>query len=710
MVNQKIRRGEAIMSLSKISPSNREKENQSLNAIYNSIDKNESIIFNSGAGAGKTYALIESLRYVINKYGKNLKEHNQKIICITYTNVATEEVKERLGNTDLVLVSTIHERIWGLIKDYKKELVQIHKEKLKDEIDNLEEELEKEKKYEKYRELDSEQKENFKKIMIESQELFFQNYSVRATELRNIFQKRLNEFPDILKSVDNFKKIVSAIYKIKNYTKCYENIRLNKQGYKSVEYNSTYNRDQLYKMRISHDTLLEYGLKIIEKYDLLKQIIIDKYPFIFIDEYQDTNEKVVLIMSYLQNYARKIGHKNFIGYFGDTAQNIYNDGIGRRITEIHSDLKTIDKEFNRRSTKEVIDIINRIRNDGINQVSIYDDCEGGSVKFYTGNPNDVKVFIDKYEHQWGITPNNKLHCFVLTNKTVAEFSGFENIYNIFKETNKYSGINYNQLNTELLSNDLLKLGEIPNLLFKVVELKNNLENGQTPVIDILHKSIYKDMNILDLRKLIELLKKNNGKTLGEYIKSISTMYSKDVEEKYKKVIDIIFDIKDISFEKFKNYLLEKLFPNILDDDIEKANETIQKILEINMCEYNLWYKYILNKHEDKIIYHTYHGTKGLEFDNVIIIMENAFGRSEAYFNFFFENYSHSHTLEGKNKHKFEQIQNLLYVSCSRAIKNLRVLYIDDVTNFKNNIEKIFGRTDKFIENYSENTLYESLFV
>ncbi|MNP46568.1 hypothetical protein D3C76_1405760 [compost metagenome] len=120
-----------------------------------------------------------------------------------------------------------------------------------------------------------------------------------------------------------------------------------------------------------------------------------------------------------------------------------------------------------------------------------------------------------------------------------------------------------------------------------------------------------------------------------------------------------------------------------------------------MDEYDLWYRYILNKHKDSVIYHTYHGTKGLEFDNVIIIMENAFGRTKDYFNLFFESYLRSQTLEADNKHKFEQIQNLLYVSCSRAIKNLRILYVDDITSFSSNIEIIFGQTHQFRETYYE---------
>lgn len=95
-----------------------------------------------------------------------------------------------------------------------------------------------------------------------------------------------------------------------------------------------------------------------------------------------------------------------------------------------------------------------------------------------------------------------------------------------------------------------------------------------------------------------------------------------------------FWFENITFELFKNHLIEKLFNNILDDDVDRATATIQKILEVDIVEYGLWYKFIMDKQEEKVIYHTYHGTKGREFDNVIIIMENAFGRNHNYFNFF----------------------------------------------------------------------------
>ncbi|WP_077369223.1 UvrD-helicase domain-containing protein [Anaerosalibacter sp. Marseille-P3206] len=679
------------MSLTIISQSNKEKEEKILKTIYDCIDKKESIIFNSGAGSGKTYSLIESLRHVIKKYGNNLKRHNQKVICITYTNVATEEVKTRLGKTDMVLVSTIHERIWEIIKDYKSQLVEIHKDKIVEEIGKLKQDIDSKKEYERFRELSDDKKEQFKNIMLENKQLFYQNYDKNAADFRDVFKILLNDYYDLLRNINYFKKTVNTIYKIDNYSNCYENMALNKEGYRYVEYNSTYNRDQLHKMRISHDTLLEYGLKMVEKYDLLKQIIIDKYPYIFIDEYQDTNIKVVEIMNYLQNYAIKIHHNIFIGYFGDIAQNIYSDGVGGKIFQIHSNLKPVYKEFNRRSRKEVIDVINKIRNDEIKQISIYSDCVGGSVKFYSGGSINIERFINNHIDEWNVSSKNQLHCLVLTNETVAKYSGFYNIYNVFKETKKYSGINYELLNTELLSNDLSKLGEIPLLLFKIIRFKNNIDYGQVTISEIIPKSLHDKMNLLELRKIIGLLRQNNGNTLGQYVESILATYSQDIKDKYKIVIGQLFDFENVSYEMFKNYLLEKLFPSLLDDDIGEANAVIQKLLDIRMYEYNLWYTYILNKQEGEVIYHTYHGTKGLEFNNVIIIMENAFGKSTNYFNFFFQNYMKSQLLIGKDKNKFEQIKNLLYVSCSRAINNLSILYLDDVSTFKDEIEEIFGK-------------------
>lgn len=677
--------------LSKVSKENKEKEMKLLEAIFECIENNRSMIFNSGAGAGKTYALIEGLKYVIRKHGEVLDRHNQKIICITYTNVAADEVKERLGNTDLVQISTIHERIWNIIKNYQEQLVQIHKEKLIEEIDRLHQNL---LDNDKYQALNEQQKIDLRNIMRkpEIRDLFHRNYYARAPVFRSKFNNLIT-FPNILNNVNSFKELVSNFYKIDDYSQCISNIEEKKSDYKKVQYTSIYNSDRLHNMKISHETLLEYGVKLINDYDILKRIIIDSYPYIFIDEFQDTDIKVVELMRMLDDYSNKINHKFFVGYFGDTVQNIYNDGIGKKIFETHPGLKRINKQFNRRSTKEVIDVINKIRNDDILQESIFEDCAGGSVEFYHGNEENIEYFINKCKDEWGVSLENKLHCLVLTNKLVAKFNNFESIYDAFAKTDYYKR-KYSQLNQELLSHELIKLGEIPRLIFNIVNLIISASDKTTQLLEIMGDLKDKEIMLIDIKKLIELLRINRKDTLGESIKSIEESYLGSDNILYKKIINQIFGTENFIIDSFKSKLVESLYGSDLktDEDIEKANAGIQNILDISIREYELWCNFIKEEYETKEVYHTYHGTKGRQFDNVIIIMENRFGPKydAIYFSDFFKNYTNPDELSSSEKEMFERTKNLLYVACSRARKKLRIFYIDDINDFKSGITDIFG--------------------
>lgn len=668
--------------LSSISSENLKKEEEIFLQICKCLDTKESLIFNAGAGAGKTYALIESLKYLVKKYNKQFSNHNQKAICITYTNVATAEVRERLGNSSMIMVSTIHERIWHFIHKYQNELVQIHKEKLEEELKLLNEKIETENTYNRYRNLSINEQQKFKSIMYEHKSLFNKYYSDSASNFRSAFQNLLTDFADLLRNINEFKSTVGALYKISNYEKCHEAIVQGHRDYKTVQYTSFYNTDQLHKMRISHDTLLEYGFKIIDRYDVLKQIIIDKYPFIFIDEYQDTDEYVINIMNVLQKYATLKSRSFFVGYFGDTAQSIYEQGVGKNITKIHKNLTIINKEFNRRSAKEVIDVSNKIRNDNIVQRSIYKDCKGGSVKFYTGTPEDTESFIEKYSKKWSATIEKPLHCFVLTNRIVAQYTGFEELYSVFSRAEIYRGLGFKQLNVEFMSNDLSKLGEVSILIFKIVSLINDVKDNTTFIKNIMPQRIYEGMNITELRELKILLSKINGNTFKECIESIIKIYSEDLQGKFQQIVHLIFDMKNVTIESFRNYLIERLFPNTDDENIETANSLINQLFDINMTVYTSWQKYILDSTIDKVINHTYHGTKGLEFKNVIIIMGNDFGTNRNFFSGYFKGSSNAEMLE--------EAKNLLYVSITRTIENLRILYIDDTEDFKVKIKEVFG--------------------
>lgn len=780
------------MSLSKISPVSKKEEEAAQILINSCIDNDESIVVNAGAGAGKTYALTESLKYIIKKHGDKLTYHNQRIMCITYTNVATNEIKERLGNSDLVKVSTIHERLWALIKDYQKELVKIHVGKIHEELVKQQFDLndnnnEKEaKQFKAYRELSGTSKADFKSVMIAQKNEFYKYYDKPAKEFKLALERFVGVYSTLLTNVANFKKTVSTLYRIENYHECLRQIEAGNRKYSAVKYEDKFNDDILHRMIISHDTLLEYALKMIKNYDLLRRVVLDSYPYILIDEYQDTNRSVIEIMKLVEDHAKSIQRKLFIGYFGDTAQNIYEDGVGEDLVSVHPGLKVINKQFNRRSHYEVIDVINKIRNDNIKQKSIYNDCEGGSVEFYTGTDEIKHQFIEEYREKWNINPKNKLHCLVLLNKFVAEFNGFPDIYKCFSDTTYYK-INYNRLNNELLSNDLSKLGEIPNLFYRILKFIDSINKPQTSLGNLIDKKIYSKMTFLKMKELVDILKALGGISLGECIRDIFDKYDNSGNYYYKQVIQRLINIERYSYHDFTNHLLDELFLNlgsgklndfklklmelfeddlfskadkdkgeafklklkqILDndffscvdrqevnefksrlhsffdeqklsglsieekdlfkvkinklfedeifsvideDEIETAKAKLEKLLNIELEQWILWYEFINDEQKADIVYHTYHGTKGAEYDNIIIIMENDFGRmNKDKFSSFFKHYKDADSLGEEDRIKFNNTKNLFYVSCSRAIKNLRILYLDDVSDFKDGIESIFG--------------------
>lgn len=682
------------MSLEVITSENLQREKEIQEQINFKIDNNECMVFDSGAGAGKTYALTESLRHVIKRHGKRLSEHGQQIICITYTNVATEELKERLGHSDLVLISTIHERMWNLIERYQDELVEIHASKLREEIVKMQDEINSDK-FQKFNELEEVDKEDFIDLMNQLKLEFYRCYEMRSTDYRREFGSQMSRFNALLHNVATFRKLVLTIYKIEGYKKALTKIEEGNSNYRKVQYTARVNNDRLEKMQISHDTLLEYGNKMFERYHILRRLVIDKYPYIFIDEYQDTNPLIVSTMKCLSQTAQEIEHQLFIGYYGDSAQNIYENGVGNLLLETHSGLTQIVKEFNRRSSSEVIDVINQIRLDGINQTSIYEDSNCGRVEFYQGSKDQIAGMLDKCKEDWSIDDDNKMHCLVLTNKVVAEQTGLSSFYNIVSRMPRYSiGKGYEQLNTELLSSDLLKLGYAQRAIFEFVDYFVSVNNQQSLICDVFPRKVLRKMNISQLREVLRIMRSIDVELFGEYLDELIRIHDEFELEQYKEVISSLFPDEIVSKESLLDVIKNSWSKRNTDEELEQMQLLISQLLSVSMEELKNWHKLLRDKQDSEINYYTYHGTKGLEFDNVLILMEKRFGRDRNYFGKFFEQYGQRETLTGQDKRKYENVRNLLYVSCSRAIKNLRILFLDDISDYQDTIEKIFGSVNQ----------------
>ncbi|MCI5116025.1 MAG: ATP-dependent helicase [Candidatus Electrothrix sp. AW1] len=104
--------------MTQLSPAEQEAIN-ALEKIKFCIDKNQCFRLEAGAGAGKTYSLIESIRYIIEKKANELLKKEQQIACITYTNVAKDEIKDRTDHHPVIFADTIHSFCWSILQNYQ---------------------------------------------------------------------------------------------------------------------------------------------------------------------------------------------------------------------------------------------------------------------------------------------------------------------------------------------------------------------------------------------------------------------------------------------------------------------------------------------------------------------------------------------------------------------------------------------------------------
>ena len=681
-----------------ISDENKLKEKFVFDEIVKCIDNDQSFVFDAGAGAGKTYALVQSLKHILVRYGEELKTHKQKALFITFTNVAAKEIEERLGTTNLIDVSTIHKWVWNIISPHQKQLVEFHLNKLKSEVVIIKTNLENEKWAERFIKLSDVEKEFLKNLLYEKKEIYYKYKSSGAEDFRANFPYINAQFPLILKNVGDFKKIADNIFKLGRYNIAIEKIVSEDSSFKKLKYDPKFNNDRLASMMISHETLLEYTEKIVKSNNILKQIIFDQYPYILVDEYQDTDPRVISTLSLIESYSKKINHKCLIGYYGDKKQNIYDTGVGGKFSQHHPGLVRIKKEFNRRSSNKIIEVANKIRNDDLQQETIYSDFPSGSVSFYNMSIERT-AFIESHIKLWDITKQNKLHCFELTNERVAEFSGFSIIYNFFKKSPWYkTGKRYEFLRDHILSLDTTKLGIIQSLIFRILDFKNKIILDHTMILGVIvfgKKS--DDINVTTLRKLIMKLKNKTGDTLKMYIKNLFSSY-KSGDVNYDKCIEYIIGENINSFEEFELFILDQLY--LLDAEDSNADEElaeykgqIDEFLKIDISIFNLWYKFIIDKSDVDIVYHTYHGTKGREFENVIIFMNSKFGVDKLYFDRLLKVISEKNDDE---EQKIEEARNLLYVAVTRAVKNLSVLYFDDLDENEDQVKSVFGEIKTFL--------------
>ena len=92
--------------------------------VAHCLKSGTSFLLEAGAGAGKTYSLVETLRHLIATQSDSLRRRNRRVACITYTNAATAVINSRIDGNPLVFTDTIHAFCWSLIKGFQSTLRQ----------------------------------------------------------------------------------------------------------------------------------------------------------------------------------------------------------------------------------------------------------------------------------------------------------------------------------------------------------------------------------------------------------------------------------------------------------------------------------------------------------------------------------------------------------------------------------------------------------
>ena len=681
----------------KISEKNKQLELDIQKNINRCLDNFESFCFDAGAGAGKTYALQKSIEHILKTKGKALKQNNQKILCITYTNAAKDEILDRLGKNSSVIVSTIHEFLWGFIAIQQELLMIEHEKKIKGELNKIEQKINSNALSSSVTFADFQAAISDEKFL----EVFYNTPSTPTEKFKSMIKEYSEYFSPYLSNVKTFSSLVKIVIKKYKLEQTLKQIEDKKS--KQIIYNPIQNRDKLEKYVISHDTLLLYSKNIITSQNILKRLFSDRYPYVLVDEYQDTDEKVIDIIDSIREYSNA-KKKFMVGFFGDSLQNIYKDGVG--VLPQKNKYQIIEKKFNRRSSSQIVGLIEKIRNDNFGQQSIYTNFNNGSYNFYIADNN---FNLTSFLQEKNLTKSTA--CLLMKNDDIINARGFDEILTVLKKFPRFNGSNYDNVTNEFLQKNLQHMGWFLREILTFIDFIQKIENGNSTVKEIIQfiTSYKSTLTFAEMQQFISNLRKINFSTLtiNKCINEIINIKGRISGEKILRNIFSIDDMEKDILVNIKNRAHDYFYYSQGLENSGKDMTVIDEFFELNISIFFKWYNYIFDDaRNDGVSYYTLHGSKGLEFDNVVVVLQDNFARRTDYCKFFFKNYNtqiasgtqfqETDTQSQKAAAQFQEVRNLLYVAFSRAKINLYVIYKNNPPeDLLENIKEIFRKVHTF---------------
>lgn len=626
--------------------------------------KNHSKIY-AGPGAGKTFFLVENVKNIIITSESIANSKVRKVLCITYTNAAVDEIRRRLERyVDYVEAYTIHGFIIEhIIKPFQEDLISIMKSDFDISVS--------------------------KKGMISSQiEGLGILHGIDKEEIYN-YIKKADQEPCDLNELNYSKKIMGDVeVDIDSFLNSKKGGKEGIHKIKALKIKENHKiplKQYIWSVvrKLTHNEILYFGYRILENNPTALYAIRVKFPFIFVDEFQDTNPLQTLLL-------KLIGQKSTrIIVVGDIAQSIYSFQ-GAKPSDFNN--FSIDSENdilfsikgNRRSTENVVNFCNFLRQSDENiiqnSIKTYDNeeikknTEAKKVHFLIGESLKIKKIINDVIEAGGV---------VLTRAWAA---AFDYIQNIDVEQAKLLKSIYNsyfntpiQLRDEIVEHHNVKWVRAFRFIF---ELWESFENGS--FIDMISAlRLYLDVKTQDI----------TPKFIFQFNWMLKEVF-KDVDD-----FSITFDV----IQKLNDKLLDREYGEVKEVfkdtcEISVFDEQERKLIKDNvpLLRWDTSYKLFTEVFSENSKYMTAHQAKGLEWDKVIVSLtptrRDGINISDVF--------SHPQLIAENSSNEFVR---MYYVACSRAREDLYIHIPSGCTK-----EIIVSNLEKYIQNTRCKLEYEFL--
>lgn len=418
---------------------------------------------------------------------------------------------------------------------------------------------------------------------------------------------------------------------------------------------------------LSHAEVIRMAAHFLQSKPRMQSIFVGRYPILLVDESQDTNRH--LIDALFEVSAKQAGSFS-LGLIGDTMQQIYADGKEGLGTALPSTWATPGKQMNHRCPKRVVSLLNRVRStvDPHQQQARTDACEGTVRLFIVPSSIEDKPGLEdrvaarmaelSLDQQW--LQRDAVKTLTLEHRMAAARLGCLDAFVALYEIDSTSLLNGTQPLATFFTDQVLPLVNAHQRddRFAVMRLLKTL----SPLLSVEKlKGSPGKSQLAEARSAVDelarLLADGRDPTLQEVLIRVSEQHLLQVPERLAAWT--------VASEEETSDDVE-----VSDDDVRR--KLIDDLLATPFSQISPLATYLSRKAR----FDTHQGVKGLEFERVMVIMDDGEARG---FMFKYEDLF-GRKAEGKT---LEATRRLFYVTASRATQSLAlVAYTEDVMRVK----------------------------